>query len=266
MTPALTLLPPSLTEGGGLVLRLERDGKTFQGSLADLAAALRAGELIPGEVPLLALTQAVLNQLQSGPGWIQGEVSGPPAELLPPLAAVIALKTRLLLPTPQSNDPAPEDDLQADWDEMTSGLEALAELEQAVQFLSGRRAARQGLIPAPVPRPGLDLPRQQRPRRQGQNLSRLLEAARAAVREVDVPLLARERLSLRGALNALVAFGKRLRHFTFGGITAQDWGERTTYFAALLEGLKTGDLQAEQSEPFGEIRIELITPAEAPQG
>ncbi|MDO4263954.1 MAG: segregation/condensation protein A [Deinococcus sp.] len=237
-------------------VQLLRPGQPpFEGSLGELAAALRSSELAPAQVPLLELTAAVLAWLRSHPAWQGGR---PPAEVLPPLAAVIALKARLLLPPapPATNDDS-ADDWPEPWDEVTEGVEALAELDRAVQFLSQRRSQRSGLIPAPVPQPGLELPRRQRPPRQGQNLRRLLEAARAAVREVDVPLLARERLSLQAALGALLAFGRRLRHFSFSGITAQDWGERTTYFAALLEAVKTGELRAEQAKPYGEIQIEL---------
>lgn len=235
----------------------------FVGGLSDLAAALRSGELAAPQIPLLELTLAVLTWLREHPALSGGPL---PSEALPALAAVIALKARLLLPAQTATK---DSDLASDWaedwpeslddpsEDTLEGLEALAELGRAVQFLSQRRAERSGLIPAPVPRPALELPRRTRAPKQNQNLRRLLEAARAAVREVEVPLLARERLSLQGAMTALLAFGRRLQHFTFGGITVQDWGERTTYFAALLEAMKTGELQAEQTEIYGEINIEL---------
>ena len=82
------------------------------------------------------------------------------------------------------------------------------------------------------------LPRRERPRNPQGSLAKLVKAAQNAVRQVEVPLLARDRLSLADALGALRAFGRRLRTFTFRGIPAQDWGEQTTYFAALLEGVK----------------------------
>ncbi|GHF99665.1 segregation/condensation protein A [Deinococcus piscis] len=258
-TSLTLLLPlaPAEGEAAAYQVRLLRPGaEPFEGHLGDLAAALRSGELTPAQVPLLELTGAVLAWLREHPAWQQGR---PPAEVLPPLAAVIALKARLLLPAVPPADDGESTEDWTEWDEVAQGVEALAELDRAVQFLSQRRLERSGLIPAPVPKPGLELPRRQRPPRQGQNLRRLLEAARAAVREVDVPLLARERLSLQGALNALLAFGRQLRHFTFGGITARDWGERTTYFAALLEAVKTGELRAEQTEAYGEIQIELAS-------
>lgn len=224
---------------------------TFHGSLAELASALRTGRVLPAEVPLLQLTREVL-------AWVQSMTAGPEhfagahPDLLPTLAGVIALKARLLLPRP---DPEPDhpDAPEELLDEVVQGVEALAELDALVQFLAQRRHEREGLIPSkPVP---LDLPRRQRkPNPQG-SLARLVKAAQQAVRQVEVPLLARERLTLADALRALRAFGQRLKHFSFGSITVQDWGERTTYFAALLEGIKEGTFDAQQDEVYGEIQV-----------
>ncbi|PTA67867.1 segregation and condensation protein A [Deinococcus arcticus] len=248
-----TLAPPapaSPTPGAGSFL-VALPG--FAGTLGELAAALRAGRVPPAEVPLLALTREVL----AWAGRVTGE--GPAAladahpELLPTLAAVIALKARLLLP-PEEDDLPPEADVdEPPADEVLRGVEALAQLDTLVGFLAARRREREGLIPArPFP---VTLPRPERPRNPQGSLARLVRAARTAVRQVEVPLLARDRLTLQDALGALRAFGRRLRTFTFRGIPAQDWGERTTYFAALLEGVKEGTFSAEQAEPYGEIAV-----------
>ncbi|WP_291426621.1 ScpA family protein [Deinococcus sp.] len=225
---------------------------TFSGSLAELAAALRAGRILPAEVPLLQLTRDVL-------GWVQAVTGQQPLafaeahpDLLPTLASVIALKARLLLPQPEPDDLPPEtDDLL---DDVVEGVEALAGLGALVAFLAARREQRAGLLPARAA--PVDFPRRQRPRNAQGSLAKLVKAAQQAVRQVDVPLLARERLTLADALGALRAFGKRLHTFTLGGVTTSDWGEETTYFAALLEGVKEGQFSAEQDEPYGEIRIE----------
>ncbi|MBI0445238.1 MULTISPECIES: ScpA family protein [unclassified Deinococcus] len=218
----------------------------FEGSLAELASALRTGRIGPGEVGLFALTREVLSWAQS-----QG-VEGHP-EALPTLANVIALKARLLLPQPEP-DPVPEGEWDPDpLDDLVEGVEALAELDALVGFLAARRREREGLIPArPVP---LDLPRRERPAQPARSLARLVRAAQNAVRQVEVPLLSRERLTLADALTTLRAFGRRLRTFTFRGIPAGTWGERTTYFAALLEGVKEGSFSAEQREAYGEIQV-----------
>ena len=225
----------------------------YSGDLGGLAARLRTGAILPAQVPLLRLTRELLH-------WAGQFAALHPetyAELLPVLAGVIALKARLLLPRPE----AVPDDTDEDWPEdggMLEGVQALAELDQLVQMLSQRRQARQGLIPAA--RLDLGLPR--RPAKaagqQGaaqEGLARLVRAARNAVREVSVPLLSVERLTLQDALRALRAFAGRLSIFTFSAVPAQDWGERSTYFSALLEGVKAGDFMAEQQEVYGEIVV-----------
>jgi segregation and condensation protein A len=220
----------------------------FYGSLSELAAELRAERLAPEATDLLTLTRAVLAHVAA-----QSLTPGEQAEVLPPLAGVIALKARLLLPRPP---PAAAED---DWDDsgeedsVLGAVEALAELGALVAFLVRRRSERSGLIAA---RPlELDLPRKQRPAAGKAGLARLVKAAQSAVREVQVPLLSRERLTLAAALRSLRAFGERLGHFTFGSVAVADWGERATYFSALLEGVKEGTLSAEQPEAFGDIEV-----------
>ncbi|WP_216327288.1 segregation and condensation protein A [Deinococcus aestuarii] len=242
------LAAPSPSVPSALVVRLPG----FEGSLSDLAGALRAGRVGPGGVPLLTLTRDVLAWVAAltGPGGTAFAETHP--EVLPALANVIALKARLLLPHPEPEEIGPE--LSDDpLDHMIEGVEALAELDALVGFLAARRREREGLIPArAVP---LDLPRRERKRNPQGSLAKLVKAAQNAVRQVEVPLLARERLTLADALGALRAFGVRLRTFTFRGVPAQDWGERATYFAALLEGIKEGSFSAEQEGVYGEIRV-----------
>ncbi|GGM07790.1 segregation and condensation protein A [Deinococcus aerophilus] len=223
----------------------------FSGTLAELAAALRAGRVLPEEVGLLTLTRGVLAWVHTVTGGVQAFTASHP-DLLPTLATVIALKARLLLPAPEPEpyDDAPDGDLEG----LLEGVEALAELDTLVGFLAARRREREGLLaarPAPV-----NLPRRERPRNPAGSLARLVRAAQNAVRPVDLPLLARERLTLADALHALRAFGTRLRHFTFRGLPAQDWPEQTTYFAALLEGVKEGTFSVQQAEVYGEITVE----------
>ncbi|WP_396115319.1 segregation/condensation protein A [Deinococcus multiflagellatus] len=256
LAPAAPPVPPQ-AGAGGFVAALPG----FTGTLGELAAALRAGRVSPAEVPLLALTREVLAWAGQVTGAGPTGLADAHPDLLPTLAAVIALKARLLLPPPEDDDLPPDPAFdEAPEDEVLQGVEALAELDALVGFLAARRREREGLIPArPVP---VALPRRERPRNPQGSLARLVRAARSAVRQVEVPLLARERLTLQGALGALRAFGARLRTFTFRGIPAQDWGERTTYFAALLEGVKEGTFSAEQAEPYGEIAVTSNLPEE----
>lgn len=243
----------SLTDWAFRVQLWSAGGDLYSGDLSGLAVRLRAGAILPSQVPLLRLTRELLH-------WAGQFAALHPetyAELLPVLAGVIALKARLLLPRLEA---VPED-TDDDWPEdggVLEGVQALAELDQLVRMLSQRRQARQGLIPAA--RLELGLPR--RPSRAaGQQelaqagLARLVRAAHNAVRDVSVPLLSVERLSLQDALKVLRAFAGRLGIFTFGAVPAQDWGERATYFSALLEGVRAGDLVAEQLEVYGEIVV-----------
>ncbi|WP_022799663.1 segregation and condensation protein A [Deinococcus ficus] len=249
--PPVATHPPA---GGPFQVQLP----AFQGTLTELASALRTGRVGPGEVPLLALTREVLawaGGLTGGnaAGWTEAQ-----PDLLPALAQVIALKARLLLPQPDPEEPGPDDDF-GELEELVAGVEALAELDALVGFLAARRAAREGLIPArPFP---VDLPRRPAKRTPRGSLEKLVKAAQQAVRQVEVPLLARDRLTLADALVALRAFGSRLRTFTFRGVPAQDWGERTTYFAALLEGVKEGRFSVEQPGSYGEITVHCHEPA-----
>lgn len=234
----------------------------YQGDLGGLAAALRAGRVLLPAVPLLTLTRALLAHVR--------QVTGPdaPPELLPALAAVIALKARLLLPRAPdlSADPAPgsadeegPEDWPVDWAEQLAGeVETLANLDGLVAALARRREARALLLPA-QPR-DLGLPRRERTSPSAGRLDRLVRAARTAVRDVQVPLLARERLTVQDALYALRTFAARLRTFVLGSVQASTWADQTTYFAALLEGVKTGDFAAEQTELYGPITVRSLRP------
>ncbi|MFC6660552.1 hypothetical protein [Deinococcus multiflagellatus] len=74
----------------------------FTGTLGELAAALRAGRVSPAEVPLLALTREVLAWAGQVTGAGPTGLADAHPDLLPTLAAVIALKARLLLPPPRT--------------------------------------------------------------------------------------------------------------------------------------------------------------------
>ncbi|MFC4455765.1 ScpA family protein [Deinococcus sonorensis] len=224
------------------------------GDLAGLAQRLRSGAVLPSEVPLLALTRDVL-------AWAQRSAQAQPeryAELLPALAGVIALKARLLLPRPEA-EALPDDPDDDPLDEVVEAVSALAELETLVQLLAQRRRERERLIPAAAL--DLGLPRRERRQDGRKGLARLLKAAQNAVRDVQVPLLARDRLTLQDALRALRAFAGRLSSFTFRAVPTQDWAEQGTYFAALLEGVREGDFEVEQPDQYGDILIRRLGPA-----
>lgn len=218
----------------------------FEGSLLELAAALRAGRVPPAAVPLARLAREVLERYRGA-----REVLGLDAasEALPHLAAVVELKARLLLPAPPRDLDA--DDADAPLETVLAGVEALARLEGAIEFLRGRRRDRARLIAPPPAR--LDLPRRERPL--GKSLGDLVAAARRRVSSLDLGELSLERLTLAEALGRLRALGRRLGRFLLSDAPAESWAERTVLFAALLEGIKAGDLEAAQAEPFADIEV-----------
>ncbi len=247
MTAVSPTRPSESASGSDWAFRVLLDD--YSGDLGGLAQRLRAGSIQPAAVPLLRLTRELL-------AWAGQFAALHPetyAELLPVLAGVIALKARLLLPRSE-----PEESEEGEWpqdheDPVLEGVQALAELDQLVRLLFQRRQARQGIIPAA--RLELGLPRRPGKAAGRQGLARLVKAAQNAVRDVSVPLLSVERLTLQDALKALRAFARRLRIFTFGAVAVNDWGERATYFSALLEGVKAGDFEVEQLEMYGEIVV-----------
>ncbi|MBB6097315.1 segregation and condensation protein A [Deinobacterium chartae] len=225
----------------------------FSGTLAEVAAALRSGTLLPSEVPLLELTRRALERYRALEGIEGADLA---SEALPQLAAVIALKARLLLPPEPQPDPAdPEDPFEDPLDEVAQSVQALADLEAVVSFLQTRRAGRGSVIPA---RPAaLSYPRKERPHGQ-KGLAKLVQAARSAVREVTLAMVARDRLTLPQAREALLAFASRLRVFLFGAVHADGWGERCVYFAALLESVRLGEVEAEQHEAYGPLEVRAL--------
>lgn len=237
--------------------------EVFQGSLPELGTALRTGQILPNDVPLLQLTHDVLAWIQISNTEASPQYQIPDTisfidchpDLLPALANVIALKTRLLLPQPTEEEKAevPEDEAL---DELIESVETLAELDHLVAFLSIRRQDRISLIPAnPIP---LKLPRKEHPHHPQRSLDKLIKAAKQAVRQINTPLLSRERLTLADALYSLRELGRNLKSFSFWSITTAHWSDRTTYFAALLEGIKEGSFTVQQDDTFGKIEVYIV--------
>lgn len=239
--------------------------EAFQGNLPDLAKALRTEKILPSDVPLLQLTRDVLawaetmatasmNKTSTSKNAYFSFADAHP-DLLPALANVIALKARLLLPKPLEEDSVEEQETDPLTD-LIESVEALAELDHLVAFLAARRQERQGVIPAhPAP---LQFPRKERPKQPQRSLAKLLKVAKHIVREVDTPLLAKERLTLADALHALQKLSQRLSRFIFCQIAPSLWTDHTTYFAALLEGIKEGRFAVQQEEIYGKIEVYAI--------
>ncbi|MEJ2483405.1 MAG: segregation/condensation protein A, partial [Gemmatimonadota bacterium] len=104
----------------------------FQGTLGELAHALRSGALAPRRLDLYRLVRDYLTYFDA----VAESDLELASEALPRVAQVIELKVRLLLPRP----PREEGDDEAETlEEALSAVALLEELEEAVQFLRLRR-------------------------------------------------------------------------------------------------------------------------------
>ncbi len=227
----------------------------FSGNLLEVAQALRSGLLPPQDVPLRELVERSLQCFHA----LRAQNPQAAGEALPLMASVVAWKVKMLLP-PKAvpvEEILLEDEVDDLWDELASGIEQMADLERLVTFLSTQRRGREWILPCkPLE---LNLPRREQSegvRKKG--LSRLLEAAQNAVREVRLEGLTRERLTLNEAYRALRAFSSRLGRFFFSAVTVSSWSERTVYFTALLEGVREGKWHAHQNEVYGDIELEAV--------
>ena len=227
----------------------------FSGSLLELAAALRSEILTPAQVPLLQLTRAVLQRFAAVRAQLPPDAALDLAsEALPQLSGVIELKAKLLIPRPAKISSLEDDDpdsVDIALEDVLSGVEALAQLEGAIQFLKDKRLLQAQVI-APLPQ-AVRLERRAKPL--GKGLGALVAAAKSKVREVNLFDLALERLTLPQALERLRMFSKKLRSFFFKDVPQQNWGEQTVIFSALLEGVREGTFTAQQESAYGDIEI-----------
>ena len=232
----------------------------FSGNLLEVAQALRSGVLSPSDVPLCELVEKSLEHFQA----LRALDNHTSSEALPLMASVVSWKVKMLLPSRQ--EPVQDYSLEIEsedlWDELATGIKQMADLERLVTFLSSQRRGREWIVASkPLE---LNLPRREQAQSEKlrlKGLSRLLEAARSAVRDVRLEGLSRERLTLEGAYRALKAFSSRLRRFLFSSVTVSSWSECTVYFTALLEGVREGVWTAHQGEVYGEIELEALEEA-----
>lgn len=221
-------------------------GPLFEGTLHELALALRHRRLQPRAVDLLVVVREVLRRFE----LLAADDLDLASEALPAAAAVIELKARLLLPSPPAEDEA---DLEGE--ERADALAAIAllqELEGAIEALRQRREARRYHLLATAPTP--NYPR--RPRPLGIPLARLTEIA-ARLRPTGYFELVRDRLSVAVAIRRILA---RLRPGVREPLATlaeePGWESRAIYFAGALELVRDGRARMHQVEDFGPIEIE----------
>lgn len=219
----------------------------FQGTLGELAYALRSGGIRPRDIDLYRLVRDYLAHFER---HAERDLSLA-SEALPRVAQVIELKTRLLLPRPPSVEE--EDAEELELDEALEAVALLEELEEAIDFLRLRREQRSIVLPARAPRPSY--PRPERPLRIG--VQRLAEMA-SRYRASTYFELAVDRLTMAGAMDRLLRTLRRFRRGLLGELTdGDDWPTRAVTFAGMLELVKEGRVRARQEAPYAPIELEL---------
>lgn len=224
----------------------------FDGTLGELAHALRSERLSPFEVDLLAVVREVLARFEA---FAAGDLERA-TEALPRAALVVEIKTRLLLPRPpRGDDPEEEAEAQA---EALAAVAALEALEDAIVELRARRERRRSLLTARAPLPAFPRPR----RPLGVPLDRLAELA-GRLRPNGYFELTADPLTLAGAMARLLAALRPGRRRTLDELLAdRTWATRTITFAGALELVRDGRARAHQREPYGAIELEGLAVAD----
>lgn len=216
----------------------------FQGTLSEALHALRREKFAPEAINLLQVVQDYLEYYhQYAPANLEAT-----SQILPQLAAIIELKTRLLLPRPPKTSDAQEE-------EVIEILQNLEQLDHAIDFLRQQQQARQHIVPAQLKfTPPQQPPDKPRKLRRTPKVQKLLEFA-SRYQSVNYFELSRERISLPMALKAMRQALQHVRRSLFRELHPANWADTVVYFSALLEMVKTGQVQAEQLEPFDDINL-----------
>lgn len=214
----------------------------FSGTPRELSEQVRKGKIAARDLPVLALTDQALAQVQAL-GLSER------SELLPLLAELVLFKLRAFAKRPQVILAEEEEE------EATSGpafLETLMALEEAIAFLEQRSRERARVLAVP-PSP---LPKDRRLR--PMPLQMLVRAVEPFARRAEL-LLEPETFGLREAWERIKGFLWGLRRALFSRLPFRGWNEQTVAFAALLEAKKQGEVELAQEQNFGALEVELTT-------
>lgn len=235
-------LPDIVTAG----FRVDQDG--FEGTLTELASALRRGRLAPLALDLRRLVVDFLRYFEQHAERDLDLAS----EALPAVAQVIELKLRLLLPRPPRVDD--EETMELARGEAVEAVETLARLEHAIAFLRERRERRRHLVAARPP--DVRFPRRTKPIQVA--LGRLAALA-ARYRANAYFEIARDRLSVPEAMRRILERLGMVRRADLASLSAPaDWSTRTVFFAGLLELVRERRVVASQDRPFDPIHVEHV--------
>lgn len=231
-----TALPAGETQDVFLV-----NQPAFTGTLQELLTALRNGRLPPSQLDLLSLVRDWLKHFERYSSTDLDIAS----EALPRVAQVLELKLRLLLPRQPRADEADE------LEEVTSAVELLVDMDNAVSYLRDRREDRRLLLRARVDVPAV--PRARRPL--SVPAGRLAELA-GRLRSANYFEIARDGFGFREASRKFIDWVTGRSRFRFSELAeGHDWGQVTVLFAAMLELVRSGQVNVLQTEPFGEIMV-----------
>lgn len=220
---------------------------SYQGDLAGLARVLRSGDLAPRDLDLLRLVADAL-------AWFERQADRDldlASTALPQVAQVIELKVRLLLPRPPQPNDLFSDDEDDGLGDALAAVALLEDLESAIEFLRRRRFERAVVVPARTPRP--DLPRPHRP--VTATAERLATLA-ASLKPNGYFEMEFERLTLDGAARRIrEALRQAVRGALRTLVPSRSWAERTVVFAAMLELVREGKLNARQESAYADIEL-----------
>jgi len=214
----------------------------FSGTPRELSEQVRKGRIAAQDLPVLALTEQALAQVEAL-GLTER------SELLPLLAELVLFKLRAFAKRPQVI--LPEDETLEE-ESSPAFLETLVALEEAIAFLEQRSRERARVLPVP-PSP---LPKDRRLR--PMPLQMLVRAIEPFARRAELHLEP-ETFGLREAWERIKGFLWGVGRALFSRMPFRSWGEQTVAFASLLEAKKQGEVELWQQENFGALEVELIT-------
>jgi segregation and condensation protein A len=235
------------------VASLDLDLEVFQGPFDLLLTLVLREEVDLLEVELADVVVAYIDFLQE-----KGEIDLEAAtEFLVLIAALLELKSRLMLPVEETDGLELEPSEAAD--ELLARMLEYRRYRDAAAFLRERLEAEQGYryrsapLPAALRRVSLDVAEASYdPDRLGQALGGLLRLPP----KIDLQHVARPRVSLEQRLAHVRTLLSRRGTFSFDDAVqgADRMTEAVTLFA-LLELFKSGEAEWDQSEPFGPITV-----------
>jgi len=222
---------------------------TFEGPLDVLLRLIERNQLPITDVSLMAVTEQFLAYVE--------QLGGAPPHVLAEFAAVgarlVLLKSRSLLPRPPATEEEPETgDLARQLIEYQAVKRVAQQLAERDQAGTGAFARSLGAIAAPAP--------VERPRLAAHEASWLAKALRRRLAALPSPrqiVAARPLVSLATMIERVLRTlsGKSEVLFSRVAEECQDNHEVRTAFLAVLVLIRRRILDAEQAEPFSEIRL-----------